>query len=193
MGRTPRVTRIGENTQGVFSDVLERRLPNGWTFGLPNEVYRTAEGAAFDGLGVPPDIAVPVFADGDVVAGRDPVIEKAIPLRRVHEEDYARERLVNPLDELRRPESDRSLSKVISKIESQTSARPISGNLPPLWKATATPAGAHIEKLHGRTRPPGMVSYERYEASSIEDAAARTQIERATGAVEEALTRGTLH
>ena len=37
MGRTPRVTRIGENTQGVFSDVLARRLPNGWTFGLPKK------------------------------------------------------------------------------------------------------------------------------------------------------------
>ena len=32
MGRTPRVIRIGENTQGVFSDVLFRTLPNGWHF-----------------------------------------------------------------------------------------------------------------------------------------------------------------
>ena len=30
MERRPRVTRVGENTQGVFSDVLDRRLPNGW-------------------------------------------------------------------------------------------------------------------------------------------------------------------
>ncbi|MDQ2710972.1 MAG: S41 family peptidase [Acidobacteriota bacterium] len=41
MGRTPCVTRIGENTQGVFCDVLDRHLPNGWSFGLPNAVYRT--------------------------------------------------------------------------------------------------------------------------------------------------------
>ncbi len=34
MGRTPHVTCIGENTQGVFSDVLGRSLPNGWRFGL---------------------------------------------------------------------------------------------------------------------------------------------------------------
>lgn len=39
MVRTPHVTRIGENTQGVFSDVLDRRLPNRGTFSLPNEVY----------------------------------------------------------------------------------------------------------------------------------------------------------
>ena len=70
--------RIGEHTQGVFSDVLVRRLPNGWTFGLPNEVFRTAQGATFDGPGIPPDIAVAVFADEDVKAGRDPAIERAL-------------------------------------------------------------------------------------------------------------------
>jgi hypothetical protein len=78
MGRSPRVTRIGESTQGVFSDVLGRQLPNGWRFGLPNEVYRTPEGATFDGPGIPPDIPVPVFADEDVAAGRDPAMARAL-------------------------------------------------------------------------------------------------------------------
>jgi hypothetical protein len=82
MGRTPHVTRIGENTQGVFSDVLDRRLPNGWKFGLPNEVYRTAEGTAFDVQGIPPDIAVPVFADQDVASGNDPGMAKAVQILR---------------------------------------------------------------------------------------------------------------
>ena len=77
MGRTPKVIRIGENTQGVFSDVLFRSLPNGWHFGLPNEVFRTPEGKTFDGPGIPPDIAVPVFADRDLAAGRDPGLERA--------------------------------------------------------------------------------------------------------------------
>ena len=78
MGRTPHVTRIGENTQGVFCDVLDRHLPNGWTFGLPNAVYRTPEGTAFDVQGIPPDIAVPVFADADVAAKKDPDMAKAL-------------------------------------------------------------------------------------------------------------------
>ena len=78
MGRTPHVTRIGENTQGVFSDVLGRKLPNGWTFWLPNEVFLTPEGKAFDGPGIPPDIPVPVFAPGDLAAGKDPAMAKAI-------------------------------------------------------------------------------------------------------------------
>ena len=77
MGRAPRVVRIGENTQGVFSDILGRTLPNGWLFGLPNEVFRSPEGKTFDGPGIPPDIAVPVFADQDLAAGRDPRLERA--------------------------------------------------------------------------------------------------------------------
>jgi hypothetical protein len=80
MGRTPRVTRIGENTQGVFADVLGRRLPNGWRFGLPNEVFRTPAGKTFDGPGIPPDIVVPVFADDDVANGRDPAMAKALEI-----------------------------------------------------------------------------------------------------------------
>jgi peptidase S41-like protein len=77
MGRTPKVIRIGENTQGVFSDILFRTLPNGWHFGLPNEVFRSPEGKTFDGAGIPPDIVVPVFADRDLAAKRDPALERA--------------------------------------------------------------------------------------------------------------------
>jgi hypothetical protein len=82
MGRQPHVTRIGENTQGVFSDVLVRHMPNGWVFGLPNEVYREEQGKAFDGPGIPPEISVPVFADADIAAGRDPGLEKALEILR---------------------------------------------------------------------------------------------------------------
>jgi len=77
MGRTPKVVRIGENTQGVFSDILFRTMPNGWRFGLPNEVFRSPEGRIFDGPGIPPDIVVPVFADHDLAAGRDPGLARA--------------------------------------------------------------------------------------------------------------------
>lgn len=78
MERMPRVVRIGENTQGVFCDVLGRHLPNGWNFGLPNAVYRTSDGLAFDVTGIPPDITVPVFRDEDLAAGRDPAMDAAI-------------------------------------------------------------------------------------------------------------------
>ena len=80
MERTPKVTRIGENTQGVFCDVLDRHLPNGWSFGLPNAVYRTSDGLAFDVKGIPPDIVVPVFSDADVAARRDAAMAVAVKL-----------------------------------------------------------------------------------------------------------------
>lgn len=78
MERSPHITRVGENTQGVFCDVLDRHLPNGWSFGLPNAVYRTSEGRAFDVSGIPPDLVVPVFADDDVAAKRDPAMAAAM-------------------------------------------------------------------------------------------------------------------
>ena len=78
MSRSPHITRIGENTQGVFSDVLGRRLPNGWRFGLPNEVFLTPDRKAFDGPGISPDIPVPVFAASDLAAGKDPAMAKAL-------------------------------------------------------------------------------------------------------------------
>ena len=77
-GRKPRVLLIGLNTQGVFSDVLNRSLPNGWFFHLPNEVYLTADEQAFDGTGVPPDIRAPFFTGTDLQNGRDAALEEAI-------------------------------------------------------------------------------------------------------------------
>jgi hypothetical protein len=77
MGRKPHVTFVGENTQGVFSDVFGHKLPNGWTFGLPNELYLTKTGKSFDGQGVPPDIHVPVYPKADLESGRDGALEKA--------------------------------------------------------------------------------------------------------------------
>jgi len=78
MGRTPRVTFVGENTQGVFSDVWGRKLPNGWTFGVPTELYLTNSDKSFDRQGVPPDIRVPVFSKADLNAVRDGALERAI-------------------------------------------------------------------------------------------------------------------
>ncbi len=78
MGREPRVLRVGEPTQGVFSDVLSRKLPNGWYFGLPNEIYLTKAGRAFDGNGVLPDIKAAVFPALDLAQGRDTAVDMAL-------------------------------------------------------------------------------------------------------------------
>ena len=80
LDRRPHVVRLGSNTQGVFSDVLVRKLPKGWTFGLPNEIYLTKDGKAFDGSGVPPDLEVPIFLEEDLASGRDSALDKALEL-----------------------------------------------------------------------------------------------------------------
>jgi hypothetical protein len=80
LDRQPHVVRVGASTQGVFSDVLDRQLPNGWSFGLPNEIYLTKDGKAFDAKGVPPDLEVPVFPGEDLANGRDSALEKALEL-----------------------------------------------------------------------------------------------------------------
>nr|WP_314175614.1 S41 family peptidase [Streptomyces sp. DSM 40971] len=77
MERPGRTVRIGQPTQGVFSDTLERRLPNGWSFTLPNEEFRTRDGRTFDGTGVPPHIAEPVFTDEEFAHDRDSAFDRA--------------------------------------------------------------------------------------------------------------------
>jgi len=79
MNREPAVIRVGQNTQGVFSDVLGRHLPNGWRFGLPNERFVT-NGKSYDGPGIPPTVAVPVFPPADLESGHDGAIERALAL-----------------------------------------------------------------------------------------------------------------
>lgn len=49
----PNVTRVGSATEGVFSDILGKSLPNGWEFGLSNEIYESAEGKDYENLGIP--------------------------------------------------------------------------------------------------------------------------------------------
>ncbi|MFH8345765.1 S41 family peptidase [Streptomyces sp. NPDC018045] len=77
LGRAPAPVRIGEDTQGVFSDVLDRTLPNNWKFGLPNEEFLTAGGRTFDGTGIPPTLRTPVFTPDDLASRRDPALSRA--------------------------------------------------------------------------------------------------------------------
>jgi hypothetical protein len=78
--RTPRPIRIGQNTQGVFSDVLVRTLPNGWQFIVPNEEFRTRDWKTFDGAGIPPDVRTPVFTPAELKGGRDSAFAAALKL-----------------------------------------------------------------------------------------------------------------
>jgi carboxyl-terminal processing protease len=80
----PQVTVLGQRTLGVFSDTLYRRLPNGWEFTVSNEVYRAPDGALFEGVGIPPQVAskaptLPPTVDArfgaDIRAARDLILQ----------------------------------------------------------------------------------------------------------------------
>ncbi|GGT22328.1 peptidase [Nonomuraea spiralis] len=78
-GRTPRPERIGENTQGAFSDFLWRKLPNGWSFALPNERFLTRDRTSYDVTGIPPHLSVPgVLSDEELNGDHDAAFAKAI-------------------------------------------------------------------------------------------------------------------
>lgn len=78
MERPGRTVRIGRPTQGVFSDVLGRTLPNGWELGLPNEQFLTRTGKTFDGPGIPVDVSTPVFTQEEFDAHRDSAFTAAL-------------------------------------------------------------------------------------------------------------------
>ncbi|MFJ2766478.1 S41 family peptidase [Streptomyces sp. NPDC087300] len=84
--RPGRTVRIGEATQGVFSDVLERELPNGMKVGLPNEEFLTSSGGTFDGPGIPPHLRTPVFTQKEFEKNRDSAFDKAVKVLRASEQ-----------------------------------------------------------------------------------------------------------
>ncbi|MGW3208099.1 S41 family peptidase [Streptomyces sp. NPDC001135] len=72
--------RIGQPTQGVFSDVMVCSLPDGLLFGLPNEEYLTRTGRTFDGTGIPPQLTEPVFTKEEFAKNRDSAFDRAVNL-----------------------------------------------------------------------------------------------------------------
>jgi carboxyl-terminal processing protease len=65
MRALPNVTHVGQRTRGSLSDVLTKRLPNGWFVTLSNEVYLDGAGKGWEGLGIPPTVPVAVFTGQD--------------------------------------------------------------------------------------------------------------------------------
>ncbi|WP_438425954.1 S41 family peptidase [Aquimarina macrocephali] len=78
----PYVTMIGDNTNGVFSDILTHTLPNGALIGLSNEVYSDANGEVFEAIGVGPseENRAPLFSNNDFINEKDRGIDLAIEI-----------------------------------------------------------------------------------------------------------------
>lgn len=49
----PKIKRFGSPTNGIFSEILWKNLPNGWEFSLSNEIYSDPNGNVYEISGVP--------------------------------------------------------------------------------------------------------------------------------------------
>ena len=52
----PNSTIVGDNSNGSFSDILSKKLPNGWNINLSNERYFSIDMKNYEGSGVPVDV-----------------------------------------------------------------------------------------------------------------------------------------
>ncbi|MBL8967249.1 MAG: S41 family peptidase, partial [Spirochaetaceae bacterium] len=75
----PGVVFVGEPSAGIFSDMLPRRLPNGWIATLSNERYRGPDGSRPEGLGIRPGVEAPMDP-ALAAAGRDPALDAVMRL-----------------------------------------------------------------------------------------------------------------
>ncbi len=64
----PHIKTAGQTSRGAFSTPLAKPLPNGWYLELSNEIFANADGTVFEGKGISPDIALPLFGTHDLVA-----------------------------------------------------------------------------------------------------------------------------
>ncbi|MFI6371730.1 S41 family peptidase [Streptomyces sp. NPDC050546] len=76
--RPGHTVRIGQATQGVFSDVMERDLPNGMAAVLPNEEFLNRSGRTYDGPGIPPHLSEPVFTKEEFEEKKDSAFDRAV-------------------------------------------------------------------------------------------------------------------
>ena len=77
MRELPYITIIGDNTKGIFSDINELKLPNGWSYTFSSQKYLSADMKNFEGVGISPDIKI-LNTMKDVKNGIDPVLLEAL-------------------------------------------------------------------------------------------------------------------
>ena len=73
----PNVTIIGDNTEGIFSDMYEFELPNKWQVSLSHQQFFSKDKINYEGKGIEPDIYI-LNSFENIQAKEDPVIQTAI-------------------------------------------------------------------------------------------------------------------
>ncbi|MEM6806504.1 MAG: S41 family peptidase [Bacteroidota bacterium] len=75
------VSIVGDDTEGIFSDMYEFSLPNKWSVSLSHMQFFSADMINFEGKGIAPDYKV-LNSRKDLERGNDPVFLKAIEVLR---------------------------------------------------------------------------------------------------------------
>lgn len=75
----PYVTILGDYTQGIFSDIYNFKLSNGWKVRLSHQQYFSADMKNYEGIGVEPHVKL-LNEPEDITNGIDPLIAKAIEI-----------------------------------------------------------------------------------------------------------------
>lgn len=79
MSQISTVTIIGEPSNGSYSDLYEKKLPNGWKITLSNQRYLSSDKINYEGKGTPVDILVKNTIH-DIEENKDSVLLKALTL-----------------------------------------------------------------------------------------------------------------
>jgi carboxyl-terminal processing protease len=74
----PHVRHLGEPTRGYMSGILNKPLPGDFMVSVTSAAVLTPSGTAFEGKGVPPDLPMEVFPQGDMSAGYRRALDAAL-------------------------------------------------------------------------------------------------------------------
>ena len=76
MRTLPHVKHVGEPTRGALSGLLPKPLPNGMMVTIAFQDIVSADGGAFEGVGIPPMLPMAVFPDDDLYGGAAALIRR---------------------------------------------------------------------------------------------------------------------
>ena len=77
MKELPHVRIIGDHTNGIFSNMFEAKLPNGWRYTFSYQRYYSAKMVCFEAKGIPVHEEV-LNTKADLRKGIDPVLQAAL-------------------------------------------------------------------------------------------------------------------
>ncbi len=84
MRALPNVVHLGGPTEGSLSDILSKRLPNGWVLSLSNEVYLDSEGILWEGRGIAPEVPLAVSTSRRVTRENKHSVRELVRYVRIH-------------------------------------------------------------------------------------------------------------